>query len=162
MRIVDCLRSEAVIADLAGDTARGVLGELCRPLAPVVDSGRLLEALLAREKLGSTGIGDGVAIPHARLPGLPKVVACFGRSRAGIDFGAADGKPAHFFFTVLSPEGSVGVQSVGAQVGGVHVRLLARISLLFMRPSFRDAVMRARDAAEIYGVIAIEDVALSR
>ena len=85
MKIVEFLRSDAVIANLSGQTGQAVLAELCRPLAAThrVDAQRLLETLLDREKLGSTGIGEGVAIPHGKVPGLPGLMASFGRSVAG-------------------------------------------------------------------------------
>src|SRR5512132_2150206 len=106
MKIVEFLRPEAVIANLSGQSGPAVLAELCRPLAAThkVDAQRLLETLLEREKLGSTGIGEGVAIPHGKVPGLPGLLASFGRSLSGIDFRAIDGRPTHLFFTLFAPE----------------------------------------------------------
>jgi PTS system nitrogen regulatory IIA component len=149
MKIAEFLRPDAIIADLAGQTAEAVLAELCRPLAvgQRVDGHRLLETLLEREKLGSTGIGDGVAIPHGKVAGLPGLLASFGRSKAGIDFRAIDGKPTHLFFTLFAPENSA----------GAHLKALARISRIFKNPAFREAIIRAKDAAEIYRLISQED-----
>ena len=149
MKIVEFLRPEAVIASLGGQTAQPVLAELCRPLAAVqrVDGQKLIDTLLEREKLGSTGIGEGVAIPHGKVPGLPGLMASFGRSIAGVDFRAIDGKPTHLFFTLFAPENSA----------GAHLKALARISRIFKNPGFRDAIMRAGDAAEIYRLIETED-----
>src|SRR5512133_227232 len=95
MKIVEFLRADAVIANLSGQTGPAVLTELCRPLAASqrVDAQRLVETLLDREKLGSTGIGEGVAIPHGKVPGLPGLLASFGRSIPGIDFRAIGGRP---------------------------------------------------------------------
>jgi PTS system nitrogen regulatory IIA component len=149
-RITDVLRPEAVIADLAGRTAEAVLAELCRPLGRAADLQQVLLALLEREELGSTGIGDGVAIPHARIAGLPRLTASFGRSRIGLDFGAIDRRPCHFFFALFVPTERVGVRIVGVQVGGVQFKALARVSALFSEPAFRDAVLEARDAARIH------------
>ncbi len=149
MKIVEFLRPEAVNASLSGQAAQAVLSELCRPLAAGqrVDGQRLLETLLEREKLGSTGIGEGVAIPHGKVAGLPGLMASFGRSAAGVDFRAIDGKPTHLFFTLFAPENSA----------GAHLKALARISRIFKNPGFRDAIMKAPDAAEIYRLIETED-----
>ncbi len=149
MKIVEFLRPEAVIASLGGQAAQAVLQELCRPLAAGqrVDGQKLLDTLLEREKLGSTGIGEGVAIPHGKVAGLPALMASFGRSTAGVDFRAIDGKPTHLFFTLFAPENSA----------GAHLKALARISRIFKNPAFRDAIMRAPDAAEIYRLIEAED-----
>ncbi|HUL61002.1 MAG TPA: PTS sugar transporter subunit IIA [Anaeromyxobacteraceae bacterium] len=149
MNIVEFLRPDAVIASLSGQTAQAVLAELSGPLAAIyrVDAQKLLDTLLEREKLGSTGIGEGVAIPHGKVPGLPALMASFGRTAAGIDFRAIDGKPTHLFFTLFAPENSA----------GAHLKALARISRIFKNPAFREAIMRAPDAAEIYRLIETED-----
>jgi PTS system nitrogen regulatory IIA component len=149
MKIVEFLRPEAVIASLAGQTGQAVLSELCRPLvaAHKVDPQKLLETLLDREKLGSTGIGEGVAIPHGKVPGLPGLLATFGRSEAGIDFRAIDGRPTHLFFTLFAPENSA----------GTHLKALARISRIFKTAAFREAILRARGADEIYRLLELED-----
>jgi PTS system nitrogen regulatory IIA component len=149
MKIVEFLRADAVIANLSGRTGPEVLGELVRPIAAAqkVDTQRLVETLLDREKLGSTGIGEGVAIPHGKVPGLPALVASFGRSTAGVDFRAIDGRPTHLFFTLFAPENSA----------GAHLKALARISRIFKNASFRDAIMKAADAGEVYRLIEAED-----
>src|SRR5215208_4546122 len=149
MKIVEFLRFDAVIANLSGATGPAVLGELCRPLAASqrVDAQKLLDTLLDREKLGSTGIGEGVAIPHGKVPGLPGLMASFGRAVQGIDFRAIDGRPTHLFFALFAPENSA----------GAHLKALARISRIFKNPAFRDAIMKAKDAAEIYRLIETED-----
>ncbi|MGC4001484.1 MAG: PTS sugar transporter subunit IIA [Anaeromyxobacter sp.] len=149
MKIVEFLRPEGVIADLSGQTGQAVLAELCRPLAggPRADGQRLLETLLDREKLGSTGIGEGVAIPHGKVPGLPALTASFGRSVPGVDFRAIDGKPTYLFFALFAPENSA----------GAHLKALARISRIFKNPAFREAILKAPDAAEIYRLIEGED-----
>ncbi len=149
MKIVEFLQPDAVVDDLAGTSAQAVLAGLSRPLAAShkLDAQRLLETLLEREKLGSTGIGDGVAIPHAKVPGLPVLMASFGRSKAGVDFKAIDGKPTFLFFSLFAPENSA----------GAHLKALARISRIFKSPAFRESIMKARDAAEIYRLIESED-----
>lgn len=157
MSIVEFLRPEAVIPDLAGRSAELVLTDLSRALFAEPDAPRVLHALLEREKLGSTGVGDGIAIPHARVAGLPRIVTSVGRSVAGVDFKSIDGKPTHLFFAVLTPEANVGVQVVGVQVSGIHIKLLARISRMFSRRAFREAVLQAPDGAAMYRLIAEED-----
>src|SRR5512133_764665 len=149
MKIVEFLRPEAVIANLAGQTGPAVLAELCRSLAAIhrADPQRLVETLLDREKLGSTGIGEGVAIPHGKVPGLPGLMASFGRSIPGIDFRAIDGRPTHLFFALFAPENSA----------GAHLKALARISRIFKNASFREAILRAASADEVYRLIEAED-----
>ncbi len=149
MKIVEFLRPDCVIANLTGRTGQAVLGELCRPLAQSqkVDGQKLLETLLEREKLGSTGIGEGVAIPHGKVAGLPALLASFGRSPAGVDFRAIDGRPTNLFFALFAPENSA----------GAHLKALARISRIFKNPGFRDAILKAADAVEIYHLIEAED-----
>jgi PTS system nitrogen regulatory IIA component len=149
MKIVEFLRPDAVIASLTGQTAPSVLAELCRPLAAVhrVDPQRLLETLLEREKLGSTGIGEGVAIPHGKVAGLPGLLASFGRHPQGVDFRAIDGRPTHLFFALFAPENSA----------GAHLKALARISRIFKNPSFREAILGVGAADEIYRLIEAED-----
>jgi nitrogen PTS system EIIA component len=149
MKIVEFLQPGAVVDDLSGTTSAAVLAELSRPLASSqkADPQRLLETLLDREKLGSTGIGDGVAIPHGKVPGLPALMASFGRSKRGVDFKAIDAKPTFLFFTLFAPENSA----------GAHLKALARISRIFKNPAFRESIMKAKDAAEIYRLIETED-----
>ena len=149
MKIVEFLRPDAVIASLTGQTAPSVLAELCRPLAAAhrVDAQRLLDTLLEREKLGSTGIGEGVAIPHGKVAGLPGLLASFGRHAQGVDFRAIDGKPTYLFFALFAPENSA----------GAHLKALARISRIFKNPSFRETILRAGTAEEIYRLIEAED-----
>jgi len=149
MLIKDFLQLEAVVPELGGSTPEQVLTEVCRPLA--VRTGftveRLLEPLLARERLGSTGIGDGVALPHAKVEGVPVLAAAFGRSRQGIDFGSIDSRPATFFFALVAP----------ANGHGAHLNALARISRVFKSAAFREALLAAEGAAELYRLITDED-----
>ncbi len=149
MKIVEFLRPDAILPSLGGPSAQAVLAELCRPISVAhrLDPQRLLDTLLEREKLGSTGIGEGVAIPHGKIAGLPALVASFGRAPQGIDFRAIDGKPTHLFFTLIAPENSA----------GAHLKALARISRIFKNPAFRDAIMKASGAEEIFRLIETED-----
>ena len=150
MKITEFLNSESVIGALAAKDKPGVMAELCAVLSkrvPGVPAEKLTEVLLDRERLSSTGIGDGVAIPHGKLAGLPSLVAAFGVSREGLDFDAIDGKPTHLFFALLAPENSA----------GVHLKALARISRLFKNPAFRKSIVDAPDAKAVFDLIAGED-----
>ena len=150
MRISEFLSPEALIADLQARDKQAVLREISAVLArahPSLKEERLVEVLREREKLGSTGIGEGVAIPHGKLPGLGNLVAAFGVSRQGVDFEAIDGKPTHLFFALVAPENSA----------GVHLKALARISRLFKNPRFRAAILEAQTARDIHALIAQED-----
>ncbi|OJT17899.1 PTS fructose transporter subunit IIA [Archangium sp. Cb G35] len=150
MRISEFLSPEALIADLQASDKQAVLREMSAVLArahPSLKEDRLVEVLREREKLGSTGIGEGVAIPHGKLPGLTNLVAAFGVSRQGVDFEAIDGKPTHLFFALVAPENSA----------GVHLKALARISRLFKNPRFRASILEATSAADIHALIVQED-----
>jgi len=149
MKITEFLQQTAVIDDLVGSTPDEVLTELCRPLSAStgLETQRLAETLLDRERLASTGVGDGLAIPHGKVPGLSGLVAGFGRSRAGVDFNAPDRKPAALFFTLFAPESG----------RGLHLHALARISRLFKNTAFRESLLQAKDAAEMYQLLVAED-----
>lgn len=150
MRIAEFLQPDAVIAELAARNKQEVLQELSRAMAsanPTLNQDRLVFALREREKLSSTGIGEGIAIPHAKLSELTQLLASFGVSHAGVDFDAIDGRPTHLFFALIAPENSA----------GIHLKALARISRLFKSAQFRSAIMQAKTADEIYSLIARED-----
>jgi PTS system nitrogen regulatory IIA component len=149
VKLVDFLRVEAVLPDLAGRSAPEVLAELCRPAAAQhgLDATHLLQTLLDRERLGSTSVGDGVAIPHGRLAGLPALTAVFGRSPGGVEFRGVDGKPVRLFLALFAPENAA----------GLYVKVLARVSRLFRTPAFRDAILAAPDAPAIHRLIEAED-----
>jgi len=150
MKITDILTEDAVVAHLAGRSKGEVIQELARVVArlhPEIDHARLVQALEDRERLNSTALGDGVAIPHGKLAGVKRVVAAFGRSPQGIDFSSLDGKPTHLFFLLVAPEDSA----------GAHLKALARISRLLKDESFRSRLLRANDAAELYQTIREED-----
>jgi PTS system nitrogen regulatory IIA component len=150
MRIAEFLREDLVLPDLASTDKAGVLGELCAGLArayPTLSAGRLTETLLERERLGSTGIGEGVAIPHGKLSGLPGLIAAFARKKTGMDFAAIDGKPTYLFFVLFAPDNSA----------GLHLKALARISRLFKQPQFRQSILDADGAPAIFRLISEED-----
>ncbi len=150
MKISEFLHPEGIIADLQATRKRDILDELCEPMAarfPALSVEHLREVLEEREHLGSTGIGDGVAIPHGKLAGLPELCATFGRSPQGVDFEALDGKPTYLFFAVFAPEHSA----------GIHLKALARISRLLKSAPLRHSILQAKDGAEIYRLMTEED-----
>lgn len=151
MKILDILTSEELIApSLTGTTKTAVLRELAEHLARQqgdIDAGRLVEVLWERERLGSTAIGDGIAIPHGKLPGLKGVIGTFGRHIAGVDFDSLDGSPTHLFFLLVAPEDSV----------GQHLKALARVSRLLKDRAFRDKLIGAADRTALFQLIREED-----
>ncbi len=108
---------------------------------------QMVSVLMAREELGSTGIGDGIAIPHGKIPELDELIVSCGRSKKGIDFNARDGKPVHFFFLLLAPENSA----------GQHLKVLAMISRLSRNKVFRKKLMEAGSTTELYELIVEKD-----
>ncbi len=150
MKIEDILSGELVLPDLAARNKTDVLVELAGAVArqhPELDRERLVQALEDRERLNSTALGDGVAIPHGKLSGIKRVFAAFARSRQGVDFHSLDGEPTHLFFLLVAPEDSA----------GAHLKALARISRLLKDQSFRARLMEAPDAAALYDTIRLED-----
>jgi nitrogen PTS system EIIA component len=150
MKIVDFIREDLILPDLKSKAKLDLLAELADHLAKQhegVSRDALLKVLVDRERLASTAIGEGVAIPHGKLDAVGKLVACVGRARDGIDFDSMDGRPTHLFFVLVAPENST----------GVHLKALARISRLFKDPEFRTRLMAAETAHDMYNVIADED-----
>jgi len=150
MKIMDILLKDAVILDVESTDKREVLAELSEAAARAeasLDTDRLFQVLLERENLQSTGIGDGVAIPHGKMPGLARLVASFARSRAGVDFQSIDGQPTHLFFLLVVPEHS----------GGQHLKALARISRFFRDAAFRKALNEAECREDVFRAIEEQD-----
>ena len=150
MKITEFLSPEAVLPKLSSRNKAELLHEMGAALAkisPAADPDRLVSVLEERERLGSTGIGEGVAIPHGKISGLSGLIAAFGVSQEGIDFNAVDGKPTHLFFTLVAPENSA----------GMHVKALALIARLFRNPKLREAVLKADSAQAIFQLISQED-----
>jgi len=150
MKILDILPPENVLSDLHGKTKLDVLDELASALAarhPQVSKDRLVEVLLEREKLGSTAIGEGIAIPHGKLPKLGGVLAAFGRSQGGVDFQSLDGGKTQLFFLLIAPE----------DASGAHLKALARVSRLLRDKEFRRRLLTAEGPQQIYETIQAED-----
>ena len=151
MKIADLLpREELIAADLSGATKADVLRELAVHLAgqySEINADALVNVLWDRERLGSTAIGDGIAIPHGKIAGLTGVLAAFGRHRSGVEFESLDGKPTRLFFVLVAPEDSV----------GQHLKALARVSRLLKDAAFRERLVMAPDRAALFRLIREED-----
>jgi PTS system nitrogen regulatory IIA component len=150
MKISEILTPESVIPELAAQTKPQILRELAACLAagrPGLDVDELTAVLTERERLGSTAIGDGIAIPHGKIRGVNQIIGVFGRKPKGVDFDPLDGNPTHLFFLLVAPEDSA----------SLHLKALARVSRLFKDNSFREHLLSAKDATEIYRLILEED-----
>jgi len=150
MKIAEILNPAAIVAEMSADGKTAVLGELASALLQIesqLDRDEVLQVLQEREQLGSTGIGDGVAIPHGKLKAIDRLMIVFGRHRRGVDFDSMDGRPAHLFFLLLAPEESA----------GVHLKALARISKLLRSPEVRQRLLEGADAGALYRIIAEEE-----
>jgi PTS system nitrogen regulatory IIA component len=149
MKILDVLQKEAILPDLTSRDKKGVIEELVAPVTRIadVDCEDLVRVLMDRERLGSTGIGGGIGIPHGKLRGLESLVLSFGLSRKGVDFESMDGRPTHIFFLLITPENST----------GLHLKLLARISKILKNDLFKAKLLNAADRDEIFNAIKEED-----
>jgi len=149
MKILDVLDPEAIVPDLQSRDKKGALEELVNPVARLADVSpeEMVRVLMERERLGSTGIGEGIGIPHGKMKTLASLHLGIGVSRRGIDFESIDGKPVHIFFLLVTPENST----------GLHLKLLARISRILKNEPFREKLREAADRDEIYEAIRKED-----
>ncbi len=149
MKICDVLDTRSILADLKARNKKGILEELVVPVAEIagVSQKDLTRVLMERERLGSTGIGGGIGIPHGKMKTLESLVLGFGLSRKGVDFESLDGQPTHIFFLLVTPENST----------GLHLKLLARISRILKNDPFKIRLMEATDRDEILGIIKEED-----
>ncbi|GAB7027641.1 PTS sugar transporter subunit IIA [Geotalea toluenoxydans] len=150
MTITRFLLPEDIVADLVSGKKEEVLAELAARIElrqPEIGRAELLKILLERERLGSTGIGDGVAIPHGKVKNAKELMLVFGRSLAGVDFNSLDGRPAQLFFLLVAPDQAV----------GEHLKMLARISRILKDSTTRKRLLDAPDAATVYNVIKEQD-----
>ena len=146
MNLLDILSAESTIVDLKGESKEDIIAELVNALPvgdAITDRDQVLQAVLDREKIMSTGIGDGIAIPHGKSAAVTELVAAMGTQRRGVDFDALDGEPAFVFFLLVSP----------ANVSGPHIKALARISRLLKNDEFKKKLIEANSAEEIIATI---------
>jgi nitrogen PTS system EIIA component len=146
MQLDQIFKIEFIRADLLAKTKIEALEELVNTIIQggvKLKASLIIEILQQRENLGSTGIGDGVAIPHGKIPELDELIVAFGRSPEGIAYDSLDGKPAHLFFLLLAPENS----------SGYHLKVLAKISKMLKIANFRKMLLKAKSQREIYKII---------
>lgn len=154
MKLSDILSHDAIIPELKSTSKEGVIEEMSELIVKVYseqDENTITSKLLEREKLGSTGIESGVAIPHAKIPGLDRIILAVGINHAGIDFDAHDGQPSRIFFVLLAPDSSA----------GIHLKTLARLSRLLKEEAVRIRLLEASGVDEIYDVLISEDEKLT-
>ena len=150
MKIIELLDKNSILPDMAAITKLAVLEELAATLVPGtegLDLDTVVEVLMERERLGSTGIGDNVAIPHGKLADLSGLKLAFGRSLKGVNFDSMDGKPSQLFFLLLAPVNSA----------GLHLKALAKISRMLMSAAFRENLMQAAQKQDIYKLLKEKD-----
>jgi PTS system nitrogen regulatory IIA component len=150
MRLSEILDAKNIIPDLKARDKKKALEELAETIVnsrPSLDKNALVKVLLERERLGSTGIGDGVAIPHGKFHGISEPVISFGRSIKGLDFESMDGQPVFLFFLLVAPENSA----------SVHLKALARIAKLLKNSTFRKTLMEIPTGQELYKTIIQND-----
>lgn len=150
MRLSEFLEEKNIVPELKARDKNGVLEELAETVSgnnPVIEKSELIRVLVERERLGTTGIGDGVAIPHGKLSCLTRPVVAFARSLQNLDFDSMDGKPAHLFFLLAAPENA----------SGIHLQVLARIARILKNSSLRRCLMECSSRAELYQAIVAAD-----
>ncbi len=150
MKITDFLNVKGIKLDLASTDKEGVLQELVDILAEVKDIGdkkSILRALIERENLGSTGIGQGIAIPHGKTDKVDGLVAVLGVSRKGVNFEALDGEPVYILFLLVAPK----------DTAGPHLKALAQISRLLRDSYFCELVRRCKTPKEVFDLIGKEE-----
>ena len=156
MKILDFFCTEAVTSDLKATNKKELIEEMVGMMVEAdafekKHKAKIIDVLMAREALGSTAIGQGIAIPHGKTDCVTKLVAGLGVSKKGIDFDALDGEPAHIFFLLAAPVDSA----------GPHLKALARVSRLLKDKYFRESLKSAKDKKEIIELVSREDAQLN-
>ena len=148
MALGDLLPDGAIVVDLNASSRKQALQTLSETAAHAtgLPARRIFDAVLQRERLGSTGMGEGVAIPHARLPGLDSVKGVFARLRNPVDFEAIDGRPADLVFMLLAPD----------EAGAEHLKALARVSRLLRREDVRQSLRAAPDKEAVQALLSTQ------
>lgn len=152
MKMMSFLSKKAVVTDLQSTKKEDILRELVDALINAGEiekrhRNKLIEALMARETLGSTAIGHGVGIPHAKSDCVNNLIGAFGLSRKGVNFDSLDGEPVYIFFLLIAP----------ADSAGPHLKALARVSRLLKDKYFRDNLRQCQDDKSVIKIITQED-----
>lgn len=147
MPLTDVVALDAIIPSLKVNGKKQALQELAAKAAQICGHSekQIFETLMQREKLGSTGVGNGVAIPHGKLPKLSKLFGLFARLERSVDFESLDGQPVNLIFLLLAPEGA----------GADHLKALARVARVLRDPDTARKLRESRDAEAIYAVLAM-------
>lgn len=145
MELTDIITPETVVCNLKANSKKQVLQELAHIIAPVsdVEERLVFETLLQRERLGSTGVGNGVAIPHGKLAGLKRIYGAFARTSKPVAFDAMDDQPVDLFFMLLAPEGS----------GADHLKALSRTARILRQPDKLTALRNTEDEEAVYSIL---------
>jgi PTS system nitrogen regulatory IIA component len=145
MDLGDLLTSESVLPSLQAQSKKQALQEVCAAAARQtgLGEGEILDTILQRERLGSTGVGQGVAIPHGKLAKLDRLVGVFARLSKPVEFDSLDDQPVDLVFTLLAPEGA----------GADHLKALARIARVLRDPGVAQKLRAASDASELFAVL---------
>ena len=146
MQLEQIFKIEFINADLSAKNKDEALAEMVNTIirgGVKIDSSSIIEILKQRENLGSTGIGEGVAIPHGKISALNDIIVAFGRSIEGIAFDSLDGKPVHLIFLLLAPENSA----------GQHLKILANLSKMLKDVNFRKKLFKAKAQNDLYKII---------
>ncbi len=149
MKITDILKKDLILSDLQAQEKHDILQELALVAAPAagLPADEILNVLAERERIGSTGLGDGIGIPHGKIKELQNPVICLGLSRQGVDFESMDELPTHIFFLLLTSDNSA----------GLNLTLLAQISRMLKNGPFKEILLNAANRDEIYAAIEKED-----
>jgi PTS system fructose-specific IIC component len=150
--LAELVPTEAIVLDLGGDKESAIrtLVNRVATAQPGMDPARVHATIMKREKLASTGLGEGIAMPHGRCEGLSRPYAALGRSKAGVPFDSMDGKPANLVFLILTP-----VHDEGA-----HIHILSKISNLLGSDYLREQLMNAEKPEEVIDVFKMSDKSL--
>ena len=147
MRLKDLIKEDLIIEDIRSEDKEGVVDELLKPLLRELnlsnDGADIKKILLDREELGSTGVGNSIAIPHVKTKDIKGIFSVFGRSKKGIDFNSLDGKPVHLFFLLIS----------GEELTSELLQALSQACKVLMNENVRKNLINARDKEELYSII---------
>jgi nitrogen PTS system EIIA component len=150
MRILDFLDKDSIEVNIKAKTKKEVIEEIVEMLMKknvIIDKKVAIDSLLEREELGSTGVGQGIAIPHSKTKGVKELIGAFGVSKQGVDFDALDGEPVNIFFLLLAPEGAAGLM----------LKALARVSNFLKNKYYRKKILEAASKENIVQIIEEEE-----
>jgi len=147
MKLCDFIIKKSIVKELKSLDKKGVIIELVEAVKNANKSEKIkvaevVDLLIKREKIGSTGIGNSIAVPHVKVEGIKSAIGAFGRSVTGIDFNAVDGELVHIIFLVLSP----------TDAPEAHLQALRRIAQATKQPNFCKFLQEAKDVNEIYSL----------